>query len=89
LFAQRLNAPNQRENFNNSTVSHGIYTFEQGRNEGGKVGTIPRAPNYLRGRRMAAVGVEKTQECRKYFLQYSTFDSEISVSNMGAPSFLP
>jgi len=27
LFVQRLNAPNQRENFKNSTVPHGIDTF--------------------------------------------------------------
>jgi len=38
----------------------------QGRNEGG---TIPRAPNYY-------VGVAKSQQFHKYFLQYSTFASE-------------
>jgi len=28
LFVQRLNVPNQREKLKNSTVSHGISTFE-------------------------------------------------------------
>jgi len=54
----------------------------QGRNEGAKGGTIPRAPNHyrgaesLRGRRMTAGGAEKFQKCHKHFLQYSTFASE-------------
>jgi len=49
----------------------------QGRNEGGKGRTIPRAPIHyggaesLRGRRITAGGTEKSQQCHKYFLQYS------------------
>jgi len=49
---------------------------------GDKGATILRAPNYyggtksLRGRRMTARSAEKSQQCHKYFLQYSTFASE-------------
>jgi len=39
------------------------------RNEWGKGGTISRAPN-------DCGGVEKSQQCHRYFLQYSTFASE-------------
>jgi len=51
----------------------------QGRNEGGKGGTIPRAPIHyggaetLQGRRITAGGAKKSQQCHKYFLQYSKF----------------
>jgi len=41
----------------------------QGRNEGDKGGAISRAPNDCGGTR-------KSQQFRKYFLQYSTFASE-------------
>jgi len=37
---------------------------------------------------MTAEGAEKSEQCHKYFLQYCTFASENSVSNMGAPSNL-
>jgi len=45
--------------------------------KGGKGGTIPRAPIHyggaesLQGRRITAGGAEKSQQCHKYFLQYS------------------
>jgi len=62
-----------------------LSTHTQGRNGGvGKGGTITRAPNHygdaesLRGRWMTAEGVEKAQNCHKYFLQYSAFASERS-----------
>jgi len=42
---------------------------------------ISRAPNCCRG-------VEKSQQCHKYFLHINTFASERSVSNMGAPNLL-
>jgi len=71
----------------------------QGRNEGGKGGTILGAPIYdggaelLQGRRMTAGGAEKSQQCHKYFLQYSKFAFERTqicswgrqTSTMGAP----
>jgi len=44
------------------------FSCGQGRNEGGKG---PQCP----GLRIS-VGVEKSQQCRKYFLHYSTFTSE-------------
>jgi len=43
---------------------------EQGRNDGGARGA------QFPGRRITAGGVEKYQQCHKYFLQYSTFASE-------------
>ena len=43
----------------------------QGRNEGGKGGTIPRASTHYRN-------AIKSQQCYKHFLQYSTFASERS-----------
>jgi len=71
----------------------------QGRNEGEKGGTIPRAPiryggaESLLGRRITAGGAEKSQQCHKYFLQYSKFAFERTpvrpwgrqTSTMGAP----
>ena len=48
----------------------------QGRNEGGKGGTIPPGAKSLWGRRITEGGAEKSQQCHKYFLQYSTFASE-------------
>jgi len=42
-----------------------------------KGSAIPRAPNHCGG-------VEKSQKCRKYFLQYNTFVSERPVSNVCA-----
>ena len=42
----------------------------------GQGGAITRAPNNCGGRQMTAWGVEKSQQCHKYFLQYSTFASE-------------
>ena len=54
----------------------------QGRNEGGKGGTNPRAPIHyggaelLQGRQIIAGGAEKSQQCHKYFLQYSKFAFE-------------
>jgi len=76
--------------------------LNQGRNEGGKGDTIPRAPiNYggaesLRGRRITAGAAEKSQQCHKYFLQCSKFAIERAqvppwgrqTSNMGAPNVL-
>jgi len=44
------------------------------RNEGGKGGIIPRAPNHYGERRMTA-GEPKNKQCHKYFLQCSTFAS--------------
>ena len=55
------------------------FPYTQGRNEGG---TIPRAPIHyggaesLRGRRITAGAVENSQQCHKYFLQYSKFTFE-------------
>jgi len=46
----------------------------QGRNEGGKGGTIPLASNHCKG-------VDLLRQ-----LQYSTFASERSDSTMGAPN---
>jgi len=48
----------------------------------GKGGTIPRAPIHyegaesLQGCRITAGGAEKSQQCHKYFLQYSKFAFE-------------
>ena len=59
----------------------------QGRNEGAKGERFTGrritmgAPKHCGGaespwrRRMAAEGAKKSQQCHKYFLQYSTFDS--------------
>jgi len=49
--------------------------FSQGRNEGGKGGTIP-GRRITMGRRFTAVGVEKSQQCCKYLLQYRIYASE-------------
>ena len=54
----------------------------QGRNEGRKGGTIPRAPIHyggaesLQGRRITAGGAETSQQCHTFFLQYSKFAFE-------------
>jgi len=45
---------------------YGQRSIDQGRNKGG---TIPRAPNHYGC-------AEKSQQCYRYFLQYSTFASE-------------
>ena len=48
------------------------FCYGQGRNEGGsKRGTISRAPNHYRGGERLRVA-EKSQQCHKYFLQYSS-----------------
>ena len=53
------------------------YHFNQGHNEGGKGGTIPRPPcNY--GAANDYWVAEKSQQCHKHFLQYPTFTSKIS-----------
>jgi len=58
------------------------FTHVQGRNEEGKGGTIPPAPIHyggaesLQGRRTTAGGAEMSQQCHKYFLQYSKFAFE-------------
>ena len=73
--------------------------YNQGRNEGGKGGTIPRAPIHcgaaesLRGRRITAGAAEKSQQCQKRFRQYSKFAFQRAqvppwgrqTSTMGAP----
>jgi len=51
-------------------------TWIQGRNGGGKGGTIPWMPNHCRGRQMTAGGAEKFQQCHMYILQYSKSASE-------------
>jgi len=54
----------------------------EGRNKEGKGGTIPRAPNHYGGAQSLprapnnSRGAEKSQQCCKYFLQYSTFASK-------------
>jgi len=54
----------------------------RGVTSGGKGGTIPWAPicygstESLRGRRISAEAAEKSQQCHKYFLQYSKFAIE-------------
>jgi len=61
---------------------YGSLSDNQGRNEGAKEGTIPRAPNYYGApnhsgrRRTTAVGAEKSQKCHQFFSQNSTFASE-------------
>jgi len=56
--------------------------LKQGRNEGGNGGTIPQAPIHygsagsLQGHRITAGRDEKSQQCHKYFLQYSKFAFE-------------
>ena len=40
--------------------------------------TIPRAPNHCGGRQMTAEGAEKSKQCHKCFLEYSTFASDRS-----------
>jgi len=64
----------------------------QGRNDGGQEGATPRAPshymgapNHCGGCRMTAESAEKSQQCLKYLLQYSTFASEnLSFEHGGA-----
>jgi len=43
---------------------------------GYKGGTIPHAPNHCGGRRIITAGGEKSQKCRKFFLQHSKIASE-------------
>jgi len=71
----------------------------QRRNEGGGRraqfpgrGVTMGAPNHCGRRRMAARGAEKSQECHKYFFQYSPFASErpqvsgdSRMKNVGGP----
>jgi len=52
--------------------------YMQGRNKGAQ----------FPGRQMAAGCAEKSQQCHRYFLQYSTFASEKPVSNIGAANLL-
>jgi len=53
-------------------------------------GTIPRAPIHygsaesLKGRRITGGGAEKSQQCHKYFLQYSKFAFERTQIYRGA-----
>jgi len=55
---------------------------EQRRNEGGMGAQFHRrritmgALHYYCGRRVTVWGAEKSQQCRNYFLHYSTFASE-------------
>jgi len=54
--------------------------------KGSKGGKIPRAPNYYGGAESLR-GRQKSQQCRKYLLQYSTFCfRKTSDSNVGAPN---
>jgi len=48
----------------------------QGRNEGGQKGRNSPGAESLWGRRIIAGGTEKSQQCHKYFVQYSTFASK-------------
>ena len=63
-------------------IRSAIAAGNQGRNEGGKGGTIPWAPIHYGGaeslqeRRITVGGAEKSQQCHKYFLQYSKFAFE-------------
>jgi len=72
-------------NVNICSFLHGALWFiQQGRNEEGKAGAIPRAPNHSGGAEILREapndcrGAKKSQQCHKYFLQYSTFASEKS-----------
>jgi len=59
-----------------------IFQFSAGRGiMRGEWGTIPRAPTHC-----SAGAAEKSQQCRKYFLQYSICFRKILGSNMGAPN---
>ena len=61
---------------------HAYSGCNQWRNEGGQGRKLPRrrltmgTPNHCGWRRMTTVGAEKSQQCHKHFLQYSTFASE-------------
>jgi len=70
--------------YNSETIGVTMYGDTQGRNEGGKGGTIPRAPNHCGGRR-------KVLKLPQVFssIQYICF-RKTSVSNMGRQTrFLP
>ena len=66
------------------------YHVNQRHNEGGKGGTIPRAPYYY-GAPNDYRAAEKSQQWHKHFLQYPTFTSKISqVRTWGRQTcFLP
>jgi len=66
------------------------YPFNQGHNKGEKGGTNPRAP-YSYGAPNDYRVAEKSQQCHKHFLQYTTFTSKISqVRTWGRQTcFLP
>jgi len=59
-----------------------LWFNQQGRNEGGKGGAIPRTPNHsgvaeiLHGAPNDCGGAKKSQQCHKHLLQYSIFASE-------------
>jgi len=63
-----LRAQNLERQFD-SHSSNSSVACEQGLNEGGKGAQFP-------GRRITAGGAEKSQQCHKYFFQYTTFASE-------------
>jgi len=69
-------------NYHFEKVKYFLLPLWQGRNEGGKGGTIPRAPIHyggaesMRGRLITAGGAEKSQQCHKFFLQYCKFAFE-------------
>jgi len=69
-----------------SCVARGVTRGERGHN-------YPGASYYggaesLREGRITAEGAEKFQQCHKYFLQYTTFASEISQVRTWGPNLL-
>jgi len=71
-----------RENLCTFMFLHLLLASHRGVTRGGKGSTIPRAPIHyggaesLQGPGITAGGAEKSQQCHKYFLQYSKFAFE-------------
>jgi len=60
---------------------------DQGRNDGG-IGSQFRAPtHYDQGRRMTAGGVEKSEQCHKYFSAAHLLPKDVRFEH-GAPNLL-
>jgi len=64
---------------NHTTQEHKMLRHSQKRNQGGKAGAIPPAPNHYGG-------AEKSQQCHKYFLQQHICFRKASGSKMGGPN---
>jgi len=58
-----------------SVISESLMEVAQERNDGGKEVQFPRRRIFM-GAPNDCGGTEKSQQCHKYFLQYSTFASE-------------